>query len=65
MTSMIPLEVEEIGQPQMSILKLSRDPDVLPPHNLCFYQGTDQPDRLPGKGDIFSKTSSIFMLTLK
>lgn len=49
MTLMIPLEVEEIDQLQMSILKLSRDPDVPPPHNLCFYQEIDQPDTSPEK----------------
>lgn len=31
----------------------STDPDVLPPHSLCFYQETDQPDKLPGKFEIF------------
>ena len=46
---MILLEVEERDLPQRSTLMPSTDPDVLPPHNLCFYQGTDQPDKLPGK----------------
>lgn len=47
MTLMPPPEVEEINLPQTGILRLSRDPGVLPPHNLCFYQGTDQPGRSP------------------
>jgi len=34
----------------------STDPDVLPPHSLCFYQETDQPDKLPGKFEIFQLT---------
>jgi hypothetical protein len=46
---MILLEVEERDLPQRSTLMPSTDPDVLPPLNLCFYQGTDQPDKLPGK----------------
>ena len=46
---MIPLEVEEIGQLQMGIWKLSRDPDVLPLHNLCFCLGIDQPNTPPGR----------------
>lgn len=50
---MILLEVEEIDLPQRSTLMPSTDPDVLPPHSLCFYQETDQPDKLPGKFEIF------------
>lgn len=47
MILMIPLEVEEIDQPQKGTLRLSTDPDVLPLHNLCFCQGIDQPDKSP------------------
>lgn len=52
---MILLEVEEIDLPQKSTLKPSTDPDVQPPRNLCFYQGTDQPDNLPDKNGIFQQ----------
>lgn len=47
MTLMIPQVKVEIDLPQTGILMLSRDPDALPRHNPCFYQGTDQPDMLP------------------
>lgn len=57
MTLMIPLEVEEIDLPQKSTWMPSTGPDVLPPHNLCFYRGTDQPDSSPGKIEIFKQIS--------
>lgn len=44
-----PLEKGGIDLPQMSILRLSEDPDVLLPHNPCFCQETYQPDMSPGK----------------
>lgn len=41
------LEEEEINQLQKSTLKLLISLDVLPPHNLCSYPGTDLPYTSP------------------
>lgn len=41
----IPLVMEEIKTPQKNTLRLLTEPDVLLPHNLYFYQETNQPDR--------------------
>jgi len=43
------LEKGGIDLPQRSILRLSTDPDVLPPHNPCFCPETYQPDMSPGQ----------------
>ena len=45
-----PQQEEETDQPQRSTLRPSTDPDVQPLHNLCSCQGTNQPDKLPGRG---------------
>ena len=55
MTLKIPLEVEGIVQLQRGTWMLLTDPDVLPPHSLCFCLETDQPDNSPGKWGIFNK----------